>query len=98
MSKMLNRNPVQRITINEMKRHPFFAKIDWNKLARREVPPPIVLSMDDSEEAEDHEDDEESKFLKSATQGKEIFKDKDYDKSNKTLNRVRQFTFAEQKK
>ena len=47
---MLNKNPKQRITIPEIKKHPFFAILDWNRLMRREITPPVLLSMDDDED------------------------------------------------
>jgi hypothetical protein len=65
--KMLHKNPKQRITIPEMKRHPFFAGINWMKLMKRELSPPIVLRMDDSE-VEAGADPEEAKFLKQLDQ------------------------------
>lgn len=46
---MLNKNPKQRITIPEIKRHPFFASMDWVKLMKREIAPPVLLRMDDSD-------------------------------------------------
>lgn len=49
LQKMLNKNPKQRITIPEIKRHPFFASVDWAKLMKREIAPPVLLSMDDSD-------------------------------------------------
>ena len=71
---------------NEIKRHPFFKAIDWTKLYNREVPPPVMLKMDDEE------DNEEIQYLKQLEKAK--FRDKDYDNENKTLNRVKQFSFA----
>ena len=96
---MLNKNPKQRITIPEIKKHPFFAILDWNKLMRREITPPVILSMDDDDDRLD-EPNEEAMFLKHFVDGnapREIFKDKDYEKNNRTLNRVKQYTFAERK-
>jgi hypothetical protein len=37
---MLNRNPAERLgvnSINELKNHPFFKTIDWEKLFKREI-------------------------------------------------------------
>lgn len=86
---MLNRNSKQRITIPEMKKHPFFANINWAKLAAKEVPPPVVLSMDDSDDV-GAEQNEEAAYLNSIEKPTvELFKDKDYEKQNRTLNRVK---------
>ena len=70
---------------SEIKKHPFFKGLDWAKLQSRELDPPIHLTMD--QEAEN----EEMQYLKLVEKTK--FKDQDYSDSNKTLNRVRQFTF-----
>jgi hypothetical protein len=90
---MLHKNPKQRITIPEMKKHPFFAAIDWNKMMKREIQPPIMLALDDSEdEDKPKEDNEEAMFLGEGEK-KELFKDKDYTANNQRTNRVKQFTF-----
>ena len=99
---MLNKDPKLRITIREMKKHPFFGSIDWAKLLSKEIKPPIILEMEDSDGMEQTEpDNEETLFLSSfdklgsgeGERKKDIFKDKDYSKQNQTLNRVKQFTF-----
>ncbi|XP_074179678.1 ribosomal protein S6 kinase alpha-6 isoform X1 [Rhinolophus sinicus] len=44
LTMLLKRNPVHRLGsegVEEIKRHPFFANIDWNKLYKREVKPPF---------------------------------------------------------
>jgi serum/glucocorticoid-regulated kinase 2 len=43
---LLNKDPKNRIGVNskdEIKKHPFFADIDWDALYRREIEPPINL-------------------------------------------------------
>ncbi|XP_054282176.1 ribosomal protein S6 kinase alpha-5-like isoform X2 [Macrosteles quadrilineatus] len=47
ISKLLVKDPRQRLgggedDAEEVKRHPFFKDIDWDKLARKEVPAPLV--------------------------------------------------------
>jgi len=37
----------------ELKKHPFFKGFDWTKLTAKEIPPPLVLRMDDEEESEE---------------------------------------------
>lgn len=54
-------------------------------MMNKEIEPPIILNMDDSEE------NEEIKYLKQ--QEKVRFRDEDYKSDNQTLNRVKQFTF-----
>lgn len=66
---------------SEIKRHPFFKGIDWQKLMNREIDPPIILTMEDDAE------NEELQYLKAVEKNK--FKDVDYQKDNQTLNRVR---------
>lgn len=52
-----------------MKQHPFFAAVNWSKLAKKQVKPPIKLHMDEAEESKEIgkeltvEDEEEAQFL-----------------------------------
>lgn len=39
---LLQRDPNNRLTIDEIKVHPFFASINWDQLLAREVTPPYV--------------------------------------------------------
>ena len=41
MMKMMERNPNKRINIENVKKHPFFKDIDWERLAKRELKPPV---------------------------------------------------------
>ena len=56
---MLATNPHDRITLAKAKADPFFASIDWDKLARKELAPPSNCAN----LAQDVEDPEEAKFL-----------------------------------
>ena len=49
---MLNKRPRERITIDQIKSHPFFNEIDWDKLAERKQEPPIMLIMDELNESQ----------------------------------------------
>ncbi|KAI0271720.1 kinase-like domain-containing protein [Gloeopeniophorella convolvens] len=42
LRKVLRKNPSTRLTVSEMKAHPFFAEIDWIALAEGKVAPPSV--------------------------------------------------------
>jgi len=43
LSKLLERNPDSRLSDpSEMKRHPFYASIDWDKLIKKEIVPPFI--------------------------------------------------------
>lgn len=47
ISKLLVKNPRKRLgggegDARELKRHSFFKTLDWNKLARKEIPAPFV--------------------------------------------------------
>jgi serine/threonine protein kinase len=58
LSRLLNKNPKKRLggnmpkDLQTMKKHRFFRKIDWKKLAAREVEPPIQPMITDPELAE----------------------------------------------
>ena len=40
---MLERDPVKRLSDPEkVKSHPYFVNIDWDQLAKKEVPPPYI--------------------------------------------------------
>lgn len=43
---MLNKDPSKRPLIKELKKDQFFNDIDWRRLSRREINPPIILSKD----------------------------------------------------
>jgi len=41
LKSLLNKNPEERIAFNEIKVHPFFKGINWDKLLRKEIDPPF---------------------------------------------------------
>ncbi|KAI0270055.1 Pkinase-domain-containing protein [Gloeopeniophorella convolvens] len=48
LTGLLTRDPAQRLGVNgaeEIKRHPFFAKIDWRRLAQKKIHPPFKPSV-----------------------------------------------------
>lgn len=81
---MLAKKPSQRITIREMKQHPFFEAINWDLLQRKLITPPIILTMDEDDDGQregvEPEDEEEAMFLNQtgATKEQDLFKDNDY--------------------
>ncbi len=83
----MNKRPEKRITIEKIKQHDFFKTIDWEKLMRKEIDPPIQLN---EEISHDEEDNEEYKFLKMQ---ESKFKDRDYTQENQLQNRLKKFTF-----
>lgn len=40
LTGLLNRDPNERFGTEEVKAHPFFAKINWDQLERKEITPP----------------------------------------------------------
>jgi len=40
--RLLERDPAKRITSAQLKAHPFFESIDWEKLERKEIKPPFI--------------------------------------------------------
>ena len=89
---MLNKKPNQRITIAQMKQHPFFKSINWQRLERKQVPPPVLLTMDEDDvEKELVPEDEEEQFLnfnenkddgQAGPSGEKLFEDNDYKEDN----------------
>jgi serine/threonine protein kinase len=43
---LLNRDPEKRFSHVEMKKHPFFSSIDWEKMSLKKLPPPFQISVD----------------------------------------------------
>ena len=63
---MLHKRPRNRIKISQIKLHPFFLGLDWNKLADRKLVPPINLCLEcnnNEEEKRSESNDEEAAFL-----------------------------------
>ena len=48
LTGLLNRDPAQRLGVtgaDAIKRHPFFASVDWDRLLRKKIPPPFKPSV-----------------------------------------------------
>ena len=76
LNQLLSKRPEKRITIEKCKSHDFFKGLDWEKLYKKEIPPPIMLAGDDESTPENNE---EYMFLK---QQESKFKDRDYTEEN----------------
>jgi len=86
LARMLSKNPVSRITIPNVKQHPYFKDIDWELLAQKKINPPILLTTDQDK---NQGLDEEDAFLKMDKKQIINHNDNDYNDANKTLNRVK---------
>lgn len=42
----MNKDPKKRPSLKDIKKDPFFADIDWDKLYRKEISPPMILLKD----------------------------------------------------
>ena len=63
---MLNKKPRDRITLPQIKKHPFFEGINWQMLERKLITPPVFLTLEDEDSAENGlhgADAEEKEFL-----------------------------------
>lgn len=61
ISRLLNRNNEERLSFNsicEIKKHPFFAQVNWEKMSTRSVYPPHTPSVNFDKEIEDVEEDQ----------------------------------------
>ena len=83
LRKLLEKDPEKRFGVldkNELKNHPFFKGIDWEKLKKKEINPPInFIKQNDSQK---------TKIKKNIR-----FTDEDYTEENKYIKRVKNFTF-----
>ena len=85
LSQLLCRDPNKRIGVSdkkELKSHEWFKNIDWDKLSKKQVEPPLDLV----EIKKKFDNQSENEF-------KVIFEDKDYTNDNKKFKRISNFTF-----
>ena len=85
LSQLLCRDPNKRIGVsnkNELKNHEWFKDIDWDKLAKKQIEPP--LNLVEMKNRLDHKDNIDLKIN---------FEDKDYTDENKGFKRISKFTF-----
>ena len=85
LNKLLCRDPHKSIGVlnkNELKSHEWFKDIDWDKLAKKQIEPP--LNLVDMKKNLDKKVNNDLKIN---------FEDKDYTNENKGLTRVNKFTF-----
>ena len=95
LKKLLDKDPDKRFGVNdkeEIKEHPFFKGIDWEKLEKKEITPPInfIKQKNDNEKGGN---DKKSKLKKNIR-----FNDVDYNEQNKYTKRVKNFTFIRETK
>ena len=85
LTQLLCRDPNKRIGVsdkNELKNHEWFKDIDWDKLAKKQIEPP--LNLVEMKKRLDNKDNSELKIN---------FEDKDYTNDNKAFKRISKFTF-----
>ena len=85
LSQLLCRDPNKRIGVldkNELKNHEWFKDIDWDKLAKKQIEPP--LNLVEMKKRLDHQVNTELKIN---------FEDKDYTNDNRGYKRISKFTF-----
>ena len=98
---MLHRDPKKRPSLVALKNDPFFKgpdSIDWGKLARREVKPPVILTPSLKSTKASPKDDLELLFENDDSSqlrgAKPLFEDEDYEEHNKRFNRVKSYSFS----
>ena len=94
---MLHKDPKKRPTIEQVKKDQFFAGINWVLLAQKRYRPPTKLDKlpDKDASAGAGEDDMFANGIaKKSGNESGAFKDKDYTETNKTYNRVRNYSFS----
>ena len=88
MKKLLEKDPDKRFGVfdkNEIKQHPFFKGIDWEKLEKKEINPPINFIK--------QKNINDQIFVENKNIKKINFTDVDYNDNNKFSKRVKNFTF-----
>ena len=91
LKKLLEKDPNKRFGVNnkdEIKKHPFFKGIEWEKLKNKEIKPPTNFMKQKSEHEKSNDDDIENKKIKNIK-----FNDVDYTEENKFSKRVKNFSF-----
>ena len=89
--KLLEKDPNKRFGFSnkdEIKKHPFFKGIDWEKLIYKEIKAPINFMKQKSENEKLNKDEIENKMIKNIK-----FNDVDYTEENKFSKRVKNFSF-----
>ena len=85
LTQLLCRDPNKRIGVmdkNELKNHEWFKDIDWDKLAKKQIEPP--LNLVEMKQKLDNKNNSELKIN---------FEDKDYTADNRGFKRISKFTF-----
>ena len=91
LKKLLEKDPNKRFGVNnkdEIKKHPFFKGIEWEKIKNKEIKPPTNFMKQKSEYEKLNDDDIENKKIKNIK-----FNDVDYTEENKFNKRVKNFSF-----
>jgi len=57
VKKLLDRNPETRLKENEIKAHPYFGNIDWERLFNREIQPPFVPNVQSPDDVANIDDE-----------------------------------------
>ena len=93
LSQLLCKDPQKRIGVldkSELKNHEWFKDIDWEKLAKKEIEPPLNLV----EIKKELDNENESNNNNVVNNNNVNFEDKDYDNNdNKSFKRIPRFTF-----
>ena len=93
LKQLLSKDPYKRIGVldkNEIKNHIWFKGLDWNKLSRKEIPPPLDL-IKIKKDIENHNIDDNLK------KNKIDFKDRDYintQRKHEDIKYVTKFTYV----
>ena len=89
LRNLMEKDPDKRFGVldkTELKNHPFFKGIDWEKLKNKEINPPINFIK--QKEENEKLDSKKSKLKKNIR-----FTDEDYTEENKLIKRVKNYTF-----
>lgn len=98
LKKLLCRDPKKRIGIynkSEIKSHPFFKDLNWEKLGRKEITPPLNLVQIKIDE--ENNKNKGMNGIEEFMRKKQMdFKDVDYNEDNQTIRRIKNYTFLKE--
>ncbi len=95
LSGLLSRDPTKRINLNDLVEHEFFSDIDFIKLSKKQLNPPVVLQKITKPKKEESSHKAAlMKIFAAAEEEEEKHEDEDYTENNRIVNRIKNYSFS----